>query len=90
VSEVRDNPARQRFELDADGSTAFATYKLTDGVITLIHTEVPQELRGRGIGSRLVGGVLDLVRAQGLKAVVLCPFIKAYISKHPEYANLLK
>jgi predicted GNAT family acetyltransferase len=49
---------------------------------------VPKELNGRGIGSRLVRGVLDIARAEGLKVRPLCPFVAAYIDKHPEYADL--
>jgi predicted GNAT family acetyltransferase len=55
----------------------------------LTHTEVPQELSGRGIGSRLARGVLDDIRAAGLKVVAKCPFMAGYIGKHPEYADLV-
>jgi hypothetical protein len=51
---------------------------------------VPKELEGKGIGSRLIKGALDQVRAAGLKVVAQCPFVKAYIGKHAEYADLLK
>lgn len=88
--DVRDNPARQRFELELDGHTAFATYKRADGVLTILHTEVPKELNGRGIGSKLARGVLDLARAEGSKVVPLCPFFASYMDKHPEYADLRK
>jgi uncharacterized protein len=87
---VRDNPDRHRFELDVDGKTAASYYKLEDGVITFIHTEVPNELAGRGIGSQLVRGALEAVRARGLKVVAKCPFVSAYIAKHPEFSDLLR
>jgi uncharacterized protein len=86
---VRNNTALKRFELDADGHVAFAYYRLSPGVITFTHTEVPPELSGRGIGSALARGALDQVRAQGFKVVAQCPFIGAFISKHPEYGDLL-
>ncbi len=86
---VRDNTARHRFELEVDGHTAFVTYRPGDGVITLVHTEVPKELAGKGVGSALAKGALDLVRASGLKVVPLCPFIAAYIRKHAEYGDLV-
>jgi predicted GNAT family acetyltransferase len=54
----------------------------------MLHTEVPKELEGRGIGSALIRGVLDTARREGLKVNPLCPFAKAYIDKHPEYADL--
>ena len=87
--EVQDNPKKHQFELIVDGHTALAAYRLKPGVITFIHTEVPKELGGRGIGGQLAKGALDQVRERGLKVVPICPFIKAYIKKHPEYQDLL-
>lgn len=90
MSHVIDNRPHHRFELEVDGHTAMSFYKLADGVITFDHTEVPPELGGRGVGSKLVQGALDLVRAEGLKVIPQCPFVKAWIGKHPEYTDLLK
>jgi len=87
--EIRDNPESHQFELMADGHLAFAAYRLKPGVITFTHTEVPKELGGRGIGTVLAKGALDQVRARGLKVVPLCPFIKAFIVKNPEYQDML-
>ena len=87
---VRDNTKLRRFELDTDGHIAFSEYKRDDGVLTIMHTEVPKELGGRGIGSTLIKGVLDIARAQGAKVKPLCPFAKAYIERHAEYTDLLK
>ena len=86
---VRDNAARHRFELDADGHVAFSEYKRDGNLLTVMHTEVPAALNGRGIGSALVRGLLDIARAQKLKVKPLCPFVKSYIAKHPQYADLL-
>jgi len=88
-NEVRDNEQQHRFELAVDGHTAFSQYKLAAGTITFLHTEVPKELEGCGIGSKLARGALELVRARGLKVVAKCPFIAAYIKKHPEYQDLV-
>lgn len=88
-NDVRDNSARHRFELDAEGHVAFSQYKRTGGVIDIMHTEVPPALNGKGIGSRLVRGLLDLARAEGAKVRPLCPFVRSYIDKHPEYADLV-
>ena len=85
---VRDNTERHRFELDAQGHIAFSNYKRADGVLTILHTEVPKELEGHGIGSALVRGVLDLARAKSEKVIPVCPFVKAYMDRHPEYADL--
>jgi len=86
---VRDNQEKHRFELDAEGHVAFSQYKRTGDVFEIRHTEVPPALNGKGIGSRLVRGLLDLVRAEGAKVRPLCPFVRGYIDKHPEYADLV-
>ena len=88
ASNVRDNTERHRFELDADGHVAYSNYSRAGNVLTILHTEVPKELEGHGVGSTLIRGVLDIARAQGLKVVPICPFAKAYIERHPEYADL--
>ena len=87
---VSNNAAQHRFELEVDGHIAAAYYSKAGGVITFEHTEVPAELGGKGIGSKLVQGALDQVRADGLKVVAQCPFVKGWIGKHPDYAGLLK
>ena len=86
---VVDNPARHRFELEADGHIAFAAYEREDGIITFTHTIVPGALQGRGIGSTLIKAALAAVRAEGLKVVPECPFVRAYIEKHPEEQDLV-
>jgi uncharacterized protein len=86
---VRDNRARSRFELDADGITAFMNYRLSGNVISLDHTETPVEARGRGIASRLIQGVLETARARGLKILPRCPFVRDYLDKHPQYRDLV-
>ncbi|MEX0842334.1 MAG: GNAT family N-acetyltransferase [Xanthobacteraceae bacterium] len=88
-SPVRNNTALSRFELDAEGIAAVAHYRLADGVITFTHTEVPPALRERGIASRLIQGALEAVRAQGLKVVPRCSFVRHYIATHAEFKDLL-
>ena len=90
MSDIIDNKAHHRFELEVEGHVAKSFYRIENGVITFIHTEVPPELGGKGIGSRLIKGALDQVRTSGLKVIAECPFVKAYIDKHAEYADLLK
>jgi predicted GNAT family acetyltransferase len=87
---VSNNAAQHRFELEVDGHVAAAYYERGGDVITFEHTEVPAELGGKGIGSKLVKGALDQVRAEGLKVVAQCPFVKGWIGKHPDYADMLK
>lgn len=87
---VTNNPAHHRYELAVDGHIAATYYSIADGVITFIHTEVPPELGGKGIGSKLIKGALDKVRTDGLKVIAQCPFVKAFIEKNPAYQDLLK
>jgi predicted GNAT family acetyltransferase len=87
---VRDNTESHRFELEIDDHVAKAWYRRQGNVITFTHTEVPPELEGKGVGSRLARGALDAVRAAGEKVVALCPFIAAYMRRHREYDDLLK
>lgn len=89
ANEVRDNAVRHRFELEVDGVIAFSEYKRKPGVVDFIHTEVPEALGGKGVGSRLAKGALDLVRARGERVAAHCPFIAAFIRKHAEYLDLL-
>jgi uncharacterized protein len=90
MSDVVNNKLHHRYELAVDGHIAATYYQIAYGVITFIHTEVPPELGGKGVGSRLIQGALDQVRAAGLKVIAQCPFVKAWIEKHADYADLLK
>jgi uncharacterized protein len=85
---VRDNKSQRRFELDVEGTVAFANYRLAPGTVVITHTETPPALRGRGVASELVKGALELIRADGLKVVAGCGFVVDYLQKHPEYADL--
>jgi predicted GNAT family acetyltransferase len=87
---IRNNTALDRFELEVDGQLAVAYYRMTPGVITFVHTEVPQALSSRGIATKLIRGALEMVRGQGLKVVPQCPFVSAFMGKHPEYNDLLQ
>lgn len=88
-SPVHDNTALSRFELDAGSGMAVANYQLADGMITFTHTEVPREVRERGVGSALVQGALEAARTRGLKVVPRCSFVRAYMARHPEFRDLL-
>ena len=89
TDQFRDNEARERFELEVEGSVAFVVYRKSPGAITLVHTEVPPELGGKGIGSKLARATLDAVRAQGRKLTVKCEFIQSFMTRHSEYNDLL-
>ena len=88
--EVRHNPSASRFELQIDGQTAVLEYALQGDTITLVHTEVPAELEGRGFGSQLARAGLEYARKNGLKVVPVCEFVAGYIERHPEYQDLVK
>ena len=79
--DVEDNRSANRFELIVDGQTAFLTYVRTATTLTLVHTEVPEGLRGRGLGGALVDAALDRGHADGLQVIVQCPFARAYLKK---------
>jgi len=88
MSDVRNNEERSRYELEAEGHTAFAAYEIDGGVITFTHTVVPSALQGMGIGSKLIAAALADARSRGLKVEPQCPFVAAYIAKHPEWQDL--
>ncbi len=80
---VVDNPAAQRLELNVEGQVAFLTYERSADALVLNHTEVPEPLRGRGLGEQLVKAAIDSARGEGLPIVAVCPFARAYMRKHP-------
>ena len=87
---VADNPAQRRYEAYLEDVVAgYSEYRLQPGRIIFTHTIVEPEYEGRGIGSRLVRHELDDVRQRGLKVTPLCPFVRAYIRRHPDYHDLL-
>jgi predicted GNAT family acetyltransferase len=87
---VQDDPDELRYELRLDGEFGGEIrYRLQPDAIVLVHTEVSPSLEGRGMGARLVAGALDDIRGRGLRVVPLCPFVAAYIRRHPEYADLV-
>lgn len=84
---ITDNPGAQRFEAyQNDQLAGFAEYQLSDGLMVFTHTEVLPAFEGRGIGSALARFALDQLREAGdRKARPMCPFIKVWIERHPEY-----
>jgi uncharacterized protein len=88
--EVRDNTAELRYEARVDGRLAGEIrYRTEPGVIVLVHTDVAPSAEGHGVGSRLVVGALTDIRARGLRVVPVCPFVAAYLRRHPEWADLV-
>jgi len=89
AASVRDNKDRNRFELDIGSEVAFANYRLTPSAVMITHTETPRALRGRGVGSELVKGALELIRRDGKKVIAGCGFVVDYLERHPEDADLV-
>jgi predicted GNAT family acetyltransferase len=90
ATEVRHAPDRSRYELVIDGELiGIADYQERDGALVMPHTEITAERRGQGLGDVLVQGALDDVRARGQKVVPACWFVREYVERHPETADLL-
>jgi len=86
---VIDNKEMNRFETDIDGYKAIIEYSVKPGVLSLNHTEVPKELSGQGVASEMTEKVLLQIELRGLKVIPVCPFIKKYIEKHPEWKSIV-
>ena len=87
---VVDNPSELRYEVWAGDTLAgLIRYTREDDVVTMVHTEVEPAFEGEGVGSALVAGALDDVRAKGKRVRPLCPFVAAYVKRHPEYVDLV-
>ncbi|MFI0356702.1 GNAT family N-acetyltransferase [Actinomadura sp. 9N407] len=89
--EITDNPEASRYEIHVDGALAgFAEYTTRPGEVVFTHTEIDKAFGGQGVGGALARGALDEVRAKGgVNVVPQCSFIKSWIDKHPDYADLV-
>ncbi|GAA5515009.1 hypothetical protein Dcar01_03773 [Deinococcus carri] len=87
---VQDNPQAGRFEARVGEHLAIAAYRRVGDALMFTHTEVPEALEGQGVGSRLVHDALAEVRARGLQVIPMCPFVAAYIRRHPEDQDLVQ
>ena len=87
--DITHNQAANRFETTIDGQTGYISYQDRDDKLVYDHTIVPQQLGGQGVGSALVKHALDYAREHDKKVVPQCSFVSSYISKHPEYQDLI-
>lgn len=87
--QVVNNEETHRFEVELEGETAFAEYRLVNHGIILPHTVVPEAFEGRGVGSALAKAALGYARENGLMVIPLCPFMAGYIAKHPEWHDIV-
>lgn len=78
-----------RFEIERNGEVAFLEYELSENVLVLSHTEVPKDLRGKGLASELAETAFQWARQHNLKVDVVCPIAREYVTRHPEYSDLL-
>jgi predicted GNAT family acetyltransferase len=88
--QVTRNSTDGQFEIHAEDKVATLAYSEREGKIYLIHTEVPKPLEGRGYASALAKTALDYAREHQLTVVPFCPFVRAYLQRHPEYSSLVK
>lgn len=88
IQVVKNDETRQ-FEVNLDGQTAFAEFRMVDHGMILPHTVVPEAFEGRGVGSALAKAALGYAREHDLKVIPLCPFIAGYIRKHPEWNDVV-
>jgi uncharacterized protein len=87
---VADNPEKTRYEVLADGDLAgFAEYKLSQNDIAFTHTQTDARFQGKGIAGHLIQLALDNARERGLQVLPYCPFVRAWIGEHPQYADLV-
>jgi len=87
---VQNNENRSRFEMIFDdGGSAFLSYRRTNDVLDLMHTEVPRSFEGRGVAGALARTALDYARDHQLAVIPTCGFVAAYIQRHPEYQTLI-
>ena len=77
------------FELEREGQVATLQYTVAGQVLALIHTDIPERLRGSGVASTLVESALDWAREHHMKVDVVCPFVAGYLETHPEYSDLI-
>ena len=91
VIKTIQNPEKNRFELSVEGQLAVIdyTFKKSTNQIFLIHTEVPENMRGNGWGEKLVGESLEIIRNKGYKVVPICPFVVTYLKRHKHHLDLV-
>jgi hypothetical protein len=86
---IFNNTERQQFQVIVDGHLASLEFRLSNGMIVLMHTEVPEQLAGHGIGSALAEFALNYARTNHMPVKVYCPFVQAYLKRHPEFMDLV-
>jgi uncharacterized protein len=86
---ILNNEQRQQFQAEIDGQLASLEYRLHEGRIVLMHTEVPPALGGGGVGTALVEYAFNYARTHHLPVKIYCPFVAAYVRRHPEQQDIV-
>jgi uncharacterized protein len=90
TTEVSHEKTLHRFAVHLGEAIALLAYKEEGNTIYLVHTEVPAEMEGKGIGGQLAKAALNYARENNLKVVARCPFVASYLERHPEYQDLVR
>lgn len=86
---VEHAPEQQRWEAALDGDHAgHLEYTRAPDLVVITHTEVDRSFEGRGVGGALARAALDGARAEGVKVLPVCPFVRGWMDRHPDYENL--
>ena len=86
---IRHDEAKNQFESDHEEPAVLAYDKQEDGTLDLHHTVVPPSLEGQGVGSQLVRYALDYARAEGVKIIPTCSFVRGWLDRHPDEADVI-
>jgi uncharacterized protein len=86
---IVNNEQQQQFQIVIGDEMALLEYRLRDNMIFLMHTEVPESMEGKGIGSALASHALEYARSNNMKAKVYCAFVKKYLERHREYDDVV-
>lgn len=86
---MKDNKAQSRYELEMNGHTAYADYKVEGGVLHIKYVFAPEELRGTGAAGKLMQEVMDNARNSGLKVIPICGYAAAWIRKNKTFNDIL-
>ena len=84
-----DNREEKRFEMPFENTVSFIEYEKDGNIISLLHTEVDESLEGQGAGTAIVEKVLRQIEKEGMQLIPLCPFVVAYIKRHPEWERII-
>lgn len=87
--QLKDNKAGNRFEMIFENHLSLIEYEINGNIIALLHTEVDPALEGRGAGTAIVEKTLKYIEEKGMKLLPLCPFVSAYIKRHPEWEKIV-